>query len=360
MTQKDEQPASLNQGDTHAQTDAQQADEGQTATTAADTTTNGKKRKKTEARQRPDPAFKRLLERFFEKRNIKSKATELKSKQLTSPDLLLEVPPGTNLENTVFDFFRRYTIIEFKSRNDTLTLAKFRSQLGRVHIWAGEHEEVAEHDILNLIVSARNPQSLRHTLEARGLKFELLQKNKTGIYSLHLELQDIILIVCSELPVEPEYAELLLFADANTETWRKAMRMMADNHRLDLLEEAEKLYPKEYRTMSSEIEERLGYYTLEEMDEVEEAVKGLVEDRLKRLRPDQRVEVLARLSPEERLKGLPPEKIMQAVPIEERLKGVSPEERLKGLPPEERVKELTPEEKRRLLKQLQQELGETE
>jgi hypothetical protein len=44
---------------------------------------------------------------------------------------------------------------------------------------------------------------------------------------------------------------------------------------------------------------------------------------------------LARLSPEERLKGLPPEELLKRVPPEERLKGLSPEERLKGLSPEE-------------------------
>ena len=58
---------------------------------------------------------------------------------------------------------------------------------------------------------------------------------------------------------------------------------------------------------------------------------------------DIKEEVLAKLTPEERLEGLP---------LEELLKRVSPEERLKGLPPEEFLKRLTKEEIEAYLKKL--------
>lgn len=54
-------------------------------------------------------------------------------------------------------------------------------------------------------------------------------------------------------------------------------------------------------------------------------------------------EVLAKLTPAERLEGLP---------LEELLKRVSPEECLKGLPPEEFLKRLTKEEIEAYLKKL--------
>ena len=43
--------------------------------------------------------------------------------------------------------------------------------------------------------------------------------------------------------------------------------------------------------------------------------------------------MLARMTPEERLKGLDPEDIFKRYAPEERLKGLDPEERLKGLIP---------------------------
>jgi hypothetical protein len=54
------------------------------------------------------------------------------------------------------------------------------------------------------------------------------------------------------------------------------------------------------------------------------------------------LDLLAVMSPEDRIYGLSPEQLLQGVPPEERVKGLSPEDRLKGLSPEEmqRLKEL--------------------
>lgn len=201
------------------------------------------------------------------------------------------------------------------------------TQLGRVLLWLGEQKEVNPKEVLNIIVMAHRPPKLLETVEKEwGLKFE---KGRQGFYQGRQPPQDVVLVACDELPIEPKYAIWLLFADAKTEAWRKAMKMMARNQLFTLLEEAEYLYPQEYEAMDLSIEEITANFTPKQKRKYLDALAALAGNHLKKLDPE-------RLA-----------KVLQSVPSEERLK---------GLPPEERVKELTPEEKRRLLKQLQQEL----
>ena len=65
-------------------------------------------------------------------------------------------------------------------------------------------------------------------------------------------------------------------------------------------------------------------------------------------------DLLATLSPEERLEGLSPEVRLEGLSSEVRLEGLSPKERLKGLSPEEMLRELTAAERERLRLLLQQ------
>lgn len=286
-----------------------------------------------EPRQRADPTFKRVTEKLVLAANADSKATELKNKQLTSPDLFVELPPGTNTRGTLLDFFRQYTIIEFKSRNDTFTAHKLLAHTGRVTIWQSEQLKIKPKQVLNVFVVSKLPPKLLGELARQwGYPFKR-KRGRPGFYKTRVGSQDIVLVVCSELPLEPKYGAWLLFADPTTEKWREAVRMMADNQQLDLLEEAAGLYPREYKMMTTEIEERLAYLNPQEQEEYLDAVDDLAEDRLIRMQPARRLKVLSKL------------------PTEERLKDVPTEERLKGL---------AAEEKKRLLKQLQQELGETE
>jgi hypothetical protein len=81
----------------------------------------------------------------------------------------------------------------------------------------------------------------------------------------------------------------------------------------------------------------------------------IMPDALQELTRQVRAEVLAEMTPEERLKGLPAEERLKGLPAEERLKGLPAEERLKGLTPEERMKGLTPEEREHLRRLLESE-----
>lgn len=289
-----------------------------------------------ELKQRPDPTFKRLTERAVVEAGINSKPNELKIQQVSSPDLLLEIPPNAKLEGTLFDFFRRYSIMEFKSRNDELNIPKFENQLARVHWWSSKHPEVGPENILNVIVSARYPREMINVVAEWGAEFKLI---KQGIYQGRCTLQDVAIVVCEQLPIIPKYAIWLLFADPTTETWRETLRMLAQEGLLNLLLEASQMAPKEYKNMSLEIEEILAEYTSEEREQYLNDLQALTKDNLTRFKLEQLSDVLSALSPEQRFVG------------------VTPEERLKGLAPEElgeALSKLPPEEKMQLLKKLQQ------
>lgn len=278
-------------------------------------------------RQRPDPTFKRLTERAVASAGINSKPTELKIQQASSPDLLLEIPADAKTEGTIFDFFRRYSIIEFKSRNDELDVPKFQNQLARVHWWSYAHAEVGPENILNVVVSARYPRELIKVLDNWGTKFKLI---KEGVHQARCTLQDVVIVVCEQLPVVPEYAIWLLFADPTTDTWRKTMRMFAKQGFLNLLVEASQIAPKEYNLMSTEINEILESYTPAEREQYLSDLAEFIESQIVTFRPMQVSKILSALAPEERLIGLAPEELGQA------------------------LAKLPPEEKERILKILQQ------
>lgn len=266
-------------------------------------------------RQRHDPTFKRLGEKAISDFHLNLKNPEFKIQRLSSPDLFLEIPPGISVKGTPFDFCRRYSIIEFKSYNDPLTIDKMENQLARVHWWSKENKEVGPQNILNVIISARYPQNfLKLCEEEWGTKFSAKRK---GILEGRSLFQNITIVVCEQLPIIPQYAIWLLFADPTTNTWRETVRMLARKRLLDLLLEAMRINQKEYEAMSTEIEEILEQYSPEEREKYMDEIAELAKFELKRLSPERIPSVLSVLTPEERLQGLAPE---------QRLQGLAPEQ----------------------------------
>ncbi len=70
---------------------------------------------------RPDPLFKRLTRDEAERVGLEATETQLQFSPRA--DLILTVPPGVNTDGTLFDFFRRVNVIEFKGESETLLCA---------------------------------------------------------------------------------------------------------------------------------------------------------------------------------------------------------------------------------------------
>jgi hypothetical protein len=97
-----------------------------------------------------------------------------------------------------------------------------------------------------------------------------------------------------------------------------------------------------YRARSADtttlIHQLLRGYAEEGLDmpySIEQVRRDYAKEHFKDLTPEEQLELLKTLSPEERLAGLPPEERLAGLPPEQRLAGLPPEQRLAGLPPEQ-------------------------
>jgi MgtE intracellular N domain len=284
------------------------------------------KRAKPEVPQkRPDPAFKQVLTEEAKKLGLKRGPTELQIAQTTSSDMLLLVPAQTKLNNTLFEFFRAVNIIEFKSANDPLTLQTLKIQLARLYLLLAENQDYEFETTLNIIVSARYPKEVFSYCTSKGYEFKP-EANKGWLYRANVGLQDVAVVVCDELPLEPLYLDWLIFAAADGEIWRKAILLAVKEGNLEILKLAREMHPKEYEAMGSTINLLFDQYSPQERE------------RLKRDWFDVIKEVLPKMSREEPenlkyvLSGLEPEFLAQA------LSGLEPKDLaqiLNQLPPEQ-------------------------
>lgn len=173
--------------------------------------------------------------------------------------MFLEIEKGTATKGTIFDFFRQYNVIEFKGTHDGLTLSKFLIQLGRVSIWASRHHYAKLEQILNIIVSAKYPREFLKYCEERGTKFQPVAGRK-WLLEARCGLQDVVIVVCERLPIEPKYAIWLIFADPKTETWRETIKMLAKEQNWKLFDAAVELAPEEVVNMSTELDKIFAQY----------------------------------------------------------------------------------------------------
>ncbi|MEI6043481.1 MAG: hypothetical protein WCS37_03710 [Chloroflexota bacterium] len=304
---------------------------------------------------RPDPMFKAVTSEFVKESGIETIETEFP--QTLRADMVLKVPEGLMLEETLFSFFRRFNIVEFKGENNQLNIDGFLRNEARMILFYLYNKEATFENMLNLIVSSRFPQSFFDYMEARQCKFEP-EKDRPWLWRSRVGLQEVVVIVCRDLPLESRYYQWLLFAPSDSRKWKAFVRMLAREGNLTLLERLRKLRPQEYENMSLEIKELLKEYTPEERKRYMKALAHGVAFEMPdiaREAPEELSEAIAKLSPEEldqTLAKLTPKQLLARVAPEERLAGISPEERLAGVAPEERLAGVTPEELSQTLSKL--------
>jgi hypothetical protein len=252
-------------------------------------------------------------------------------------DLILRVPEGLALEDTLCSFFRRFNIIEFKGENDQFNEEGFVRNEVRMGLLYLYNQEANFENMLNLIVSSRLPHRFFDYMEARQCKFER-DKERSWFWRCRVGLQEVVVVVCRELPLEPRYYQWLLFAPARSRKWKAFVRKLAREGNIELLEMAQQLRPEEYKVMYLEIKELLKEYTPEERIRYRKAwLRGFaleLPDIAEEI-PEELSETLAKLSPEQRLAGMSREERLAGMSREERLAGMSREERLAGMSREE-------------------------
>ena len=269
----------------------------------------------TTERHEIDPILKEVLTLSFGELGIPIQTQVEVSRLPRTMDVLVVAEQSDNLEKvwhrTAFDFFRVHNSIEFKGKSDPLTIFDYHLILGRAHLYLGERK-ISSSEMTVTIVSARKPIKVLRQSQ-NDVKWEEIG---VGHY-VSTDLLPVHLLVCNELPLEPKYYPLLLFA-ASQEQFRRFMLRLIEEENVTYINYASRTNPE----LTKEVLRMAGKQSLYDK-QLERMAKAFGED------------LLEQMSPEVRLRGLT---------LEDRLRGLTLEDRLRGLDldPEtlEKLKEL--------------------
>ncbi len=263
---------------------------------------------------RPDPLFKDVTRRAALAAGLELLDIELP--QLLRADLVLSVPQGKDLSDTLFDFLLAYSILEFKLENDTLDGSELDKNLARSLLFLSENPQASYSQLLTVFICAERPDSLLEHLKKENLSVTSDQAQPWLLHSQFGPLQ-IAIVVCRLLPLERKFYDWLLFAPASSVKWREFVKMLIRNGEKALIEQVKMLRLKEYRLMTMEFTEMLKDLTPEERAEREKDWLDLIEAELivsEEMNQGALSEVLSRLKPQTLLSGLTPEKIASLTP----------------------------------------------
>jgi hypothetical protein len=191
----------------------------------------------------PDTVFKKVTGEMAVAAGLDLLNVELP--RLPSTDLILYVPEGKDLSATPFDFLFPYSIIEFKSENDTFDEYELSIGLGRSHIFYNRFRKAKYKEILTVYVCARRPDDVIDHLEAEEIgiigdpEIDWLVRAKIGMLN-------VAFIICRNLPLEEKYYKWLIFASSKSAKWKFFVKMML-------------------RTKNYEVIKLLGYFRFKEL-----------------------------------------------------------------------------------------------
>ena len=278
------------------------------------------------ANDRPDPLFKSLTEIEVGKVGIEVGPTE--AAYSTLADLVLLVPPGVDLEGTPFDFFRAITVLEFKSQHDKLDLEEYVKNEIRSDIQYLRRKPASYSSILNLIVTSRFPAFFLKEAAAEGLVFQQSQERR-WLWQTQAGLQTVLIVVCRDLPLEEPLHPWLVFAPTDSQKWADFLGKIFREKRQDFLQKVSAIRPKEYEEMEKKLEneelnlfayirekgtltpDEKAYILSEQLAVLKDVVQNAHEWSPNRRRT--LPQVLAMLTPEQRLAGMKPEERLEGL-----------------------------------------------
>ena len=251
------------------------------------------KTRSTIERHEIDPILKEVLTLSFGELGIPIQTQVEISRLPRTMDVLVVAEQSGNLERichgTAFDFFRVHNSIEFKGKSDPLTIFDYHLILGRAHLYLGERK-ISSSEMTVTIVSARKPIKVLRQSQ-NDVKWEEIG---VGHY-VSTDLLPVHLLVCNELPLEPKYYPLLLFASSQ-EKFRRFMLRLIEEENATYINYAFRANPD----LTKEVLRMAGKQSLYEK-QLERIVKAVGDDLLEQMPPEVRVRGLTL---EERLRGL--------------------------------------------------------
>ena len=258
-----------------------------------------------------DPILKEVLTFSFGELGVPIQTQVEVSRLPRTMEVLVVAEQSGDLEKiwrgTAFDFFRVHNSIEFKGKSDPLTIFDYHLILGRAHLYLGERK-ISTSEMTVTIVSARKPIKVLRQSQ-NDVKWEEIG---VGHY-VSTDLLTVHLLVCNELPLEPKYYPLLLFA-ASQEKFRRFMLRLIEEENATYINYASRTNPdltKEVLRMAEK--------------------QSLYDKQLKRMAEVFGPDLIAFLNENDIVKQMSPEVRLRGLSLEERLHGLTLEERLRGL-----------------------------
>ena len=265
-----------------------------------------------------DSIFKRIMVLQFTKLGIPLQTQVEVSHLPRTIDAVIAPRHETYLEKvrleTPFPYAGPHNLIEFKGRNDRLTIPDFRLILGRANLYMGENR-IPVSDITITIVCAGTPRKVLKHCQAE-VEFESLGDG----YYRSTDKLPVHIIAINELEVTPKNYPLLMFATSK-QKFEEFLRDAVDRNDSDhdpVITFAYFLRSELIREINMPLK---SYLSKEALDIIIEDIgdeilsRFSVDEILSRFSVD---EIASRLSPEERLTGLSPEEIASRLSPEER------------------------------------------
>jgi hypothetical protein len=161
------------------------------------------------------------------------------------------VPPNITIENTLFDFFRKSNLVEFKSEGDQLTLQEFTRNEIRTAIWFLQSGEEDYNAILNVYVVSRLPEKFLKVAEDNNVTLSN-STERQWLWQGSIGFQNVAIVVCRKLPLEKRYYKWLLFAPVKSGKWKQFIRRLVAEKNIELLNIARQMRPEEFSMITTD------------------------------------------------------------------------------------------------------------
>ncbi len=254
-----------------------------------------------------DPVFKEVMTFNFAQLALHVETQVEISRLPRTMDALVVLEQTAEREKvhvqTAFNYFRVYNQIEFKAKNDPLTRDEYNFIRGRSYLYLGE-KQISASLMTVTIISARQPRNVLYH-SSLDVKWE---SEGTGHYK-STDLFPVHLFVCNELELTPKNYPLLLFATSK-EKFRQFVERIVGEDNLTYIHYASRVEPE----ITKEVLRMAGK-------------QSLYDKQLQRIIDSMGTDLLEKMTPEERMRGLT---------VSERLAGLNIED-LRALDPEEKA-----------------------
>lgn len=193
---------------------------------------------------RADPTFKLVTSELAWQSGLRLTWAELP--QSLTADFVLEVPPELKLDDTLFSFLAGYdyAVLDFKGQGDPLDEDKLLTNVARTALFCIKKPANVRRT-LNLLVCSRYPQEILRPVEGVAGFSRPDEQAMPWLWLGRYSVQEIAIVVCRDLPLEPRFYNWLAFAPADSEKWKALVRLALKEGRRDLIELMRRMRPKE-------------------------------------------------------------------------------------------------------------------